>query len=37
MRWCEAKEEGKAVVGANGYGNQLNYPRGLSFDDEGNL
>ena len=40
MRWCEEKEEGEIVVGGNGDGNQLNqlnFPRSLSFDDEGNL
>ncbi|CAF0863244.1 unnamed protein product [Adineta steineri] len=34
------KEEGEIVIGGNGKGdqsNQLNCPRGLSFDDEGNL
>ncbi|CAF4143771.1 unnamed protein product, partial [Adineta steineri] len=30
-------EEGEIVVGGNGQGNQLDGPRGLSFDDEGNL
>ncbi|CAF4284459.1 unnamed protein product, partial [Adineta steineri] len=40
MCWCEGKEEGETVVGGNGRGNQpnqLNHPRGLSFDDERNL
>ncbi|CAF4398867.1 unnamed protein product, partial [Adineta steineri] len=40
MRWCEGKEEGEIVVGGNGQGNQsrqMNFPTGLSFDEEGNL
>jgi sugar lactone lactonase YvrE len=40
MRWCNRAEEGTIVVGGNGKGeesNQLNQPRGLSFDGEGNL
>ncbi|CAF4122139.1 unnamed protein product, partial [Adineta steineri] len=38
--WGEGKEEGEIVMGGNGEGNlpgQLNGPRGLSFDNEGNL
>ncbi|CAF1056702.1 unnamed protein product [Adineta steineri] len=34
------KKEGEVIVGGNGKGSQLNqlyYPRGLSFDDKGNL
>ncbi|CAF4451352.1 unnamed protein product, partial [Adineta steineri] len=37
MRWCEGSKEGSIVVGGNGQGeqpNQLNFPRGLSFDVE---
>ncbi|CAF4397016.1 unnamed protein product, partial [Adineta steineri] len=40
MRWCEGDKEGEIVVGENGSGiqlNQLNWPTGLSFDDEENL
>ncbi|CAF1332260.1 unnamed protein product [Adineta steineri] len=42
IRWREGKkeEDGEIVVGGNGEGsqsNQLNGPRGLSFDDRGNL
>ncbi|CAF1467119.1 unnamed protein product [Adineta steineri] len=40
MRWCEGKSEGEIVIGGNGKGNepnQLNQPKGLSFDDGGNL
>jgi len=40
MRWCEGSKEGTIVVGGNGDGkesNQLNYPVGLSFDEQGNL
>ncbi|CAF0918853.1 unnamed protein product [Adineta steineri] len=40
MRWCEGDKEGELVVGGNGLGkqlNQLNFPTGLSFDNEGNL
>ncbi|CAF1592922.1 unnamed protein product, partial [Adineta steineri] len=40
VRWCEGDDEGEIVVGGNGFGtqsNQLNYPRGLAFDNEENL
>ncbi|CAF4176203.1 unnamed protein product, partial [Adineta steineri] len=40
VRWCEGDEEGEAVVGGNGEGNQSNQlysPTGLSFDNEENL
>ncbi|CAF3969253.1 unnamed protein product, partial [Adineta steineri] len=44
MRWCKESCKGSVVVGGNGNGNgkgqqpkQLNYPKGLSFDVEGNL
>ncbi|CAF1083853.1 unnamed protein product [Adineta steineri] len=40
MRWCEGNTEGEIVVGGNDDGkelNQLNGPKGLSFDDEENL
>ncbi|CAF4154698.1 unnamed protein product [Adineta steineri] len=40
MRWCEGSCEGSIVVGGNEEGeqpNQFNYPRGLSFDVQGNL
>jgi sugar lactone lactonase YvrE len=40
MRWCKGGKEGTIVVGGNRKGqqsNQLNGPRGLSFDRQGNL
>jgi secreted PhoX family phosphatase len=40
MRWCKGAGEGRVVVGGNGQGeqsNQFNYPKGLSFDRQGNL
>ncbi|CAF1457973.1 unnamed protein product [Adineta steineri] len=42
MRWCKESCKGSVVVGGNGNGKgqqpkQLNYPKGLSFDVEGNL
>ncbi|CAF3392364.1 unnamed protein product [Rotaria socialis] len=41
MRWTqEDKKQGTVIVGGNGEGagaNQFNYPRGLSFDRQGNL
>ena len=39
-RWKKGSNEGTIVVGGNGKGekcNQLNSPRGLSFDEHGNL
>ena len=40
MCWSSGSKEGRVVVGGNGAGegsNQLNRPRGLSFDVENNL
>ncbi|CAF1207382.1 unnamed protein product [Adineta steineri] len=41
IRWSEGDTNGTIVVGGNGSGggepNQLNFPRGLSFDVDGNL
>ncbi|CAF5054230.1 unnamed protein product, partial [Rotaria socialis] len=41
MRWTQGdKKQGTVIVGGNGEGagaNQLNIPRGLSFDRHGNL
>jgi hypothetical protein len=40
MSWPKGSKEGSIVVGGNGQGNelnQLNHPKGLSFDRQGNL
>ena len=40
MRWCEGADEGTIIVGGHGKGkkaDQLDSPRGLSYDDKGNI
>jgi DNA-binding beta-propeller fold protein YncE len=40
MRWSKGATQGSVIVGGNGEGsqsNQLNRPKGLSFDRHGNL